>query len=40
VPERLLIKGDEETFRIEVTFDTGELYGTITASREFIISKD
>jgi len=40
VPKRFVIKGDEEMFRIEVKFDTGELYGTITASRDFVISKD
>ncbi|MHC4214072.1 MAG: hypothetical protein ACYSWP_11935 [Planctomycetota bacterium] len=40
MPKRLRIKGDQEMFRIEVKFDTGELYGTITVSQKIVISKD
>jgi hypothetical protein len=38
-PEDLKLDGDQETFAIQVTYDTYELYGTVTGTREFTVSK-
>jgi hypothetical protein len=37
VPKDLRLSGDEETFTIEVTYDTQELYGTVRGQRDIII---
>jgi hypothetical protein len=37
VPEDLEIEGDEERFTIEVSYDTLDLYGEITATREIVV---
>lgn len=39
VPENLKLDGDQETFTIRVTYETYELYGTVTGTREFTVSK-
>lgn len=39
VPEDLKLDGDQETFTIQVTYETHELYGTVTGTREFTVSK-
>jgi len=40
VPKDLEISGGTETFRVEVAYDTQELYGKINASREIAISSE
>jgi hypothetical protein len=40
VPEDLRLGGNEETFTVEVVYDTHELYGTVTARREFTICRN
>jgi hypothetical protein len=40
VPEDLKLNGNEETFTITVTYDTRELYGTVTGARQFTIYRD
>ena len=40
VPEELKLDGDEETFTITVTYDTRELYGTVTGTRTFAVCRD
>jgi hypothetical protein len=40
VPEDLKLSGNEETFAITVTYDTRELYGTVTGTRQFTIYRD
>jgi len=40
VPEDLKIDGEEETLTISVTYDTLELYGTVTSTRQFIVHRD
>jgi hypothetical protein len=32
-----VIKGDQETFTVTVTFDTGELYGKVVATRKVVV---
>jgi len=39
VPNSLKLDGDQETFTIEATYDTRELYGTVKGQREFVICK-
>jgi hypothetical protein len=39
VPEDLNLKGGRERFTITVTFDTLELYGKVTGSREVVVEK-
>jgi hypothetical protein len=33
------VSGDQETFTITVTFETGELYGKVVASRKVVVSR-
>jgi hypothetical protein len=40
VPDDLKLTGDQETFAITVTYDTRELYGVVTATREFTIGRN
>jgi len=40
VPKDLKIKGNEESFTITVNYDTLELYGRLTASRNIVIFKE
>jgi hypothetical protein len=40
VPNDLKLDGDEETFTVEVTYDTRELYGTVTGKRQITISRN
>ena len=40
MPDDLEVKGGREKFRIEVVFDTLELYGKVTAKREIFIIRD
>jgi len=40
VPKDLNIHGRRDTFTAEVTFETGDLYGTVTAERKITISRD
>ena len=37
VPNDLKINGNEETFNVQVRYDTLELYGKVTATRQFVI---
>jgi hypothetical protein len=39
VPEDIELAGDEETFRIVVTYDTKGLFGTIKGEQEFVVAK-
>jgi hypothetical protein len=39
VPDDLKLSGNEETFTITATFDTGELYGTVKGQREVVIGR-
>jgi hypothetical protein len=36
----LKLNGNEETLTIGVTYDTHELYGTVTASREVTVYRE
>ncbi|MEN6427492.1 MAG: hypothetical protein ABFE13_19230 [Phycisphaerales bacterium] len=40
MPQDLTLDGDEETFTITVAYDTLQLYGTVTTSREFTVCKN
>jgi hypothetical protein len=40
VPNDLKIRGWRDTFTIEVTFDTRDLYGTVTGKRKITIGRD
>jgi hypothetical protein len=40
VPNDLKLSGKEETFTITVAYDTQELYGKVTASREVTIGRE
>jgi len=40
VPNDLKINGKEETFNVQVQYDTLELYGKVTATRQVIIYRD
>jgi len=40
VPEDIELDGAKETFTITVTYDTMELYGTVTGTREFTVVRD
>jgi len=40
VPQDLKLDGDQEAFTIEVTYDTQELYGTVTGAREITVARD
>jgi len=33
------LDGNEETFTITATYETGELYGTVTGRQEVVISR-
>ncbi len=37
VPNDLKLNGNEETFNVQVQYDTLELYGKVTATRQFVI---
>jgi len=39
VPSNLPRNGDQETFTIEVIYDTRELYGTVIGKREITITR-
>jgi len=39
VPEDLNLRGGEETFTIEVTYDTRELYGAVIGKREITVAR-
>jgi len=39
VPNDLKLSGGRETFTIEVTYDTRELYGTLKGKREITVSR-
>ncbi|MHC4646407.1 MAG: hypothetical protein ACYTBJ_12980 [Planctomycetota bacterium] len=40
MPDDIELKGDRESFTIEVVFDTLALYGKVTAKRDIVISRD
>jgi len=40
VPNNLKINGSEEKFYIKVKYDTKQLYGKVTASRQIVIYRD
>lgn len=40
VPTDLPLDGDRETFTLAVTYDTRELYGVVTAKRDFVVSRN
>jgi hypothetical protein len=40
VPNDLKLDGDQESFTITVTYDTKELYGTVTGSREVTVCRN
>jgi len=40
VPTDLKLNGNEETFNVQVRYDTLELYGKVTATRQFVIYRD
>jgi len=40
VPKDLKLNGNEETFNINVTYDTQKLYGKVSATRQFVIYQD
>jgi hypothetical protein len=40
VPKNLKLDGKEETFNVQVLYDTLELYGKVTASRAVTIFRD
>jgi hypothetical protein len=40
VPTDLKLNGNEETFTIQVLYDTQELYGKVTGMRQVVICRD
>jgi len=40
VPNDLKLNGNEETFNVNVKYDTKKLYGKVTAARQFVIYRD
>jgi len=40
VPTELELSGEEETFEIEVEYETLELYGKVRATRQVVIFQD
>jgi hypothetical protein len=40
VPNDLKLDGPEETFTITVSYDTHELYGKVTGSREMTVYRE
>jgi uncharacterized FlgJ-related protein len=40
VPEDLKLNGNKEIFTITVNYDTQQLYGKISAQRQFVIYRD
>jgi hypothetical protein len=40
VPNDLKLDGNEETFTLNVTYDTQELYGTVSGSREITVCRE
>jgi len=40
VPNELKLNGNEETFNVQVRYDTQELYGKVTATRQIVIYQD
>jgi len=40
VPNDLKLNGNEETFNVQVQYDTLELYGKVTATRQIVIYRD
>jgi hypothetical protein len=40
VPTDLKLSGDEETFTIQVLYDTQELYGKVTGTRQVTICRN
>jgi hypothetical protein len=39
VPEDIELSGNEETFTITATYETGKLYGTVIGQRDFVITR-
>jgi len=40
VPTDLKLNANEETFTIQVLYDTAELYGKVTGTRQIVICRD
>jgi hypothetical protein len=40
VPNDLKLDGNQETFTIVVTYDTHELYGTVTGKRQITVGRN
>ncbi|MGB2861987.1 MAG: hypothetical protein WBC05_01560 [Sedimentisphaerales bacterium] len=40
MPNDLKLSGNEETFNVKVIFDTKELYGKVTGTRQIVISRE
>jgi len=40
VPIDLKLNSNEETFNVQIQYDTQELYGKVTATRQIVIYKD
>jgi len=40
VPTDLKLNGNEETFTIQVLYDTQELYGKVAGTRQIVICRD
>jgi len=40
VPTDLKLNGNEETFNVQVQYDTLELYGKVSATRQVVIYRD
>jgi len=40
VPNDLKLDGDQETFTVEVTYDTRELYGIVVGRHQITVSRN
>jgi hypothetical protein len=40
VPTDLKLTGNQETFTVQVLYDTLELYGKVSASRTIVVSRE
>jgi hypothetical protein len=40
VPSDLKLNAEEETFNVQVLYDTLELYGKVTADRQVVVYQD
>jgi hypothetical protein len=40
VPNDLKLSGNEETFNVKVIFNTKDLYGKVTGTRQIVICRD